>query len=141
MTINWQDFSPWSALAGGALIGLAAALLMLANGQIAGISGVLGRFVRAPREAGAWRIAFVAGLLLAPWLLALLVPTTPGVIEAGPLRLIVAGLFVGVGTRLGSGCTSGHGVCGLSRGSLRSLVATLAFMGAGFLTVFMLRHA
>jgi len=141
MNIAWQDFTPWAALGGGALIGLAAALLMLANGQIAGISGVLGNLVRGPRQAGGWRLAFVAGLLLAPWLFAAFVPAAPATIEAGPLRLVIAGLFVGIGTRLGSGCTSGHGVCGLSRGSVRSLVATLAFMAAGFVTVFVLRHA
>ncbi|MBV8605828.1 MAG: YeeE/YedE family protein [Pelomonas sp.] len=138
MTIAWQDFTPWSALAGGALIGLAAALLMLANGEIAGISGILGRLVGGPRAP--WRFAFVAGLLVAPELLAAVAPRVPGAIEAGPLRLIAAGLLVGVGTRVGAGCTSGHGVCGLSRGSLRSLVATLAFMAAGFATVFVLRH-
>ena len=141
MTIDWQDFTPWAALGGGALIGLAAALLMLANGQIAGISGVLGALVRSPRRAGGWRVAFVGGLLLSPWLLGLFEPAAAATIEAGPLRLVVAGLLVSVGTRLGSGCTSGHGVCGLSRGSARSLVATLAFMAAGFFTVFVLRHA
>lgn len=140
MTIAWNAFTPGAALAGGALIGLAAALLVLLNGRIAGISGVLGGLPAALRGDRAWRVAFVAGLLAAPWGHALVAPWPVPTIEAGPLALVVAGLLVGYGTRLGSGCTSGHGVCGLSRRSPRSLVATLVFMGAGFATVFVLRH-
>ncbi|MFC6635423.1 YeeE/YedE family protein [Microbulbifer taiwanensis] len=140
MTIDWNAFTPWSALAGGALIGLASALLLLLNGRIAGISGILGGLIdRTAGETG-WRRAFVLGLLLSPlvWLLFAALP--PIRIEAGYPLLIAAGLLVGIGTRYGSGCTSGHGVCGLSRLSPRSLVATLGFMGAGFATVFATRH-
>ena len=140
MTIDWQHFTPWSALAGGALIGLAASLLILANGRISGISGIVGGLLRPKAGDSGWRVAFIAGLLIAPWLLMLALPLAAPEIDAGPLRLIAAGLLVGVGTRYGAGCTSGHGVCGLSRLSLRSLVATLVFMAAGFVTVFVLRH-
>ena len=140
MTVDWNAFTPWSSLAGGALIGLAAAMLALLNGRIAGISGVLGGLFKPVRGDIGWRVAFVAGLLSAP-LLYLLVGELPRPqIEAGYAALVVAGLLVGVGTRYGSGCTSGHGVCGLSRLSGRSLAATAAFMGAGFITVFVTRH-
>ncbi|MES1978416.1 MAG: YeeE/YedE family protein [Pseudomonadota bacterium] len=140
MTINWNAFTPWSALLGGMLIGLAAALFALLNGRIAGISGVLGGLLRPVRGDIAWRAAFVLGLIGAPLVYALFAVLPAVQIEAGYGALIVAGLLVGVGTRYGSGCTSGHGVCGLSRMSPRSLVATAAFMGAGFVTVFVLRH-
>ena len=142
MQIDWQHFTPWTALAGGALIGLAASLLILANGRVAGISGIVGGLMqRKPARLDiGWRVAFVVGLLLAPWLLGAAVPLAVPQIDASPLTLIAAGLLVGLGTRYGSGCTSGHGVCGLSRLSLRSLVATLAFMAAGFVTVFGIRH-
>ncbi|WP_293763558.1 YeeE/YedE family protein [uncultured Aquitalea sp.] len=140
MQIAWNSFTPYASLAGGVLIGLAAAWLVLLNGRIAGISGIVGGLL--DRQSGwPWRLAFTGGLLLAPlaWLFA--VGPWPVVrIEASPLLLIVAGLLVGAGTRLASGCTSGHGVCGLSRLSPRSLVATLSFMGAGFATVFLIRH-
>lgn len=140
MTIDWQHFTPWTALGGGALIGLAAALFVLLNGRIAGISGVLGGLL-APRAGDiAWRVLFVAGLLLAPTVYALVAALPPSTIEAGYPTLVAAGLLVGVGTRYGSGCTSGHGVCGISRLSPRSLVATLSFMAAGFATVFVTRH-
>jgi uncharacterized membrane protein YedE/YeeE len=140
MSIDWNAFTPWSALAGGALIGVAAGMFVLLNGRIAGISGVLGGLLRPARRDIAWRVAFVLGLVGAPLLYAL-ATTLPTVrVAAGPGALIVAGLLVGLGTRYGAGCTSGHGVCGLSRLSPRSLVATLAFMGAGFVTVFVLRH-
>ncbi len=141
MTLDWLHFTPWRSLAGGALIGLAAALLVLANGRIAGISGILGTLVgrSAPGER-AWRLAFLIGLLAAPmaWQSGGALPVAH--IAASPALLIAAGLLVGLGTRYASGCTSGHGVCGLSRGSVRSLTATLAFMAAGFATVFLLRH-
>ncbi|MBW0146310.1 YeeE/YedE family protein [Marinobacter arenosus] len=138
--IAWSNFTPWSALAGGVLIGLAAASFLLLNGRIAGISGILGGLLVPGRGDIAWRVAFLAGLIGAPalWILAAELP--PIEINASYPALIVAGLLVGIGTRYGSGCTSGHGVCGLSRLSLRSLVATLSFMGAGFLTVYMIRH-
>jgi len=140
MTVNWTDFTPWSALGGGLLIGLAAALFVLFNGRIAGISGILGGLLRpAPGEHG-WRIAFLLGLVAAPLVYTLAAPLPAMRIEAGTGTLIAAGLLVGMGTRYGAGCTSGHGVCGLARGSVRSLAATLAFMGAGFATVFIVRH-
>jgi uncharacterized protein len=140
MLVDWTQFTPWSALAGGALIGLSAALLMVFNGRIAGISGILGALL-GPRQPGLGeRALFVAGLLIAPLLYWLLVGRPLVQVEAGPLALIIAGLLVGFGSRLGSGCTSGHGVCGLARLSPRSLVATLSFMGMGVLTVFLLRH-
>jgi len=140
MTVNWTDFTPWTALGGGVLIGLAAAMFVLFNGRIAGISGILGGLLRpAPGERG-WRIAFLLGLVAAPLVYALAAPLPAMRIDAGTGTLIAAGLLVGVGTRYGAGCTSGHGVCGLARGSARSLAATLAFMGAGFATVFIVRH-
>ncbi|UJJ33100.1 YeeE/YedE family protein [Halopseudomonas maritima] len=139
MSIDWVAFTPLSALLGGALIGAAAALLMLFNGRIAGISGLVGRLLSAQTGNGE-ALLFVLGLLLAPWLYLALAGEISVQVDAGPVALVVAGLLVGFGSRLGSGCTSGHGVCGLSRLSLRSLVATLSFMGAGFAIVFFLRH-
>jgi uncharacterized membrane protein YedE/YeeE len=140
MTIDWNAFTPWYSLLGGALIGLAAAMFALLNGRIAGISGVLGRLLTPVRGDVGWRAAFVAGLVGAPVLYALFAELPAVQIDASYGALLAAGLFVGIGTRYGSGCTSGHGVCGLSRLSLRSLAATATFMGAGFLTVFVLRH-
>jgi len=140
MTINWTQFTPWTSLLGGVLIGAAAALLLLLNGRIAGISGILGGLLRPVAGDAGWRIAFLAGLLLAPAIYRLVASLPVPTIEAGYPLLIAAGLLVGVGTRYGGGCTSGHGVCGLSRLSPRSAVATAAFMGAGFATVFFLRH-
>lgn len=140
MTIAWNTFTPYAALAGGALIGLAAAILVLCNGRIAGISGVLGGLLRPSAEGVGWRLAFLAGLLAAPIVYALAAALPRPQIDAGWATLVAAGLLVGLGTRYGAGCTSGHGVCGLSRLSLRSLVATLAFMGAGFATVYVVRH-
>ena len=142
MTLDWIHFTPWTALAGGILLGIASAAFILLNGRVLGISGILGGLL-APRPGDiAWRMSFLAGLLLAPAVLALLAPgliRAPR-IDAGTVTLIAAGLLVGIGTRYGSGCTSGHGVCGLSRLSPRSLAATLAFMAAGFATVFIIRH-
>ncbi len=140
MTLDWNDFTPWTALVGGLLIGLAATLLVLLDGRIAGVSGILGGLLRPTRGDLAWRAAFVLGLVAAPalWLLVGALPTPR--IDAGAGTLAASGLLVGIGTRYGGGCTSGHGVCGLSRLSLRSLVATLTFMGTGFLTVLVLRH-
>ena len=140
MAIDWNTFTPWSALSGGVLIGLAAAMFALLNGRIAGISGVIGGLLKPAKGDVAWRAAFILGLVGAPlvYLLFAVLPTLQ--IDAGYGALAVAGLLVGIGTRYGSGCTSGHGVCGLSRLSPRSLVATAAFMGAGFLTVFVIRH-
>jgi len=140
MTIDWPAFTPWSALAGGMLIGLAAAMLALLNGRIAGISGVLGGLFKPMRGDVGWRVAFVGGLIGAPLVYGLFSALPTVQIDAGYGALVVAGLLVGIGTRYGSGCTSGHGVCGLSRLSPRSLVATATFMGAGFIMVFLLRH-
>lgn len=140
MSIDWQAFTPWSALIGGMLIGSAASILILFNGRIAGISGVVGGLFSSARSDIGWRFAFIAGLLGAPFIYSLFAGLPAVQIDAGPVILIVAGLLVGVGTRYGSGCTSGHGVCGLSRLSPRSLVATLAFMAAGFAATYAVRH-
>ncbi len=140
MTIAWADFTPWSALAGGVLIGLAAAMFVLLNGRIAGISGVIGGLFKPTSGDVAWRAAFVIGLVGAPLIYGLFAALPLPRIDASFGALIGAGLLVGVGTRFGAGCTSGHGVCGLARLSPRSLVATAAFMGAGFATVFVTRH-
>lgn len=140
MTINWEAFTPLAALAGGALIGLAAAIFVLLNGRIAGISGVLGGLLRIKADDIPWRVAFLLGLIGAPLVYAVFAVVPRPRIDAEWAALVTAGLLVGVGTRYGAGCTSGHGVCGLSRLSLRSLVATLTFMGSGFATVYVLRH-
>ncbi|PUA96939.1 hypothetical protein C8C99_1785 [Acidovorax sp. 107] len=141
MLIDWTHFTPWAALAGGVLLGLASALFVLLNGRILGISGIVGGLLRPRAGDIGWRLAFVLGMLVAPGLYWLVVGPTQPRIDANWGMVVIAGLLVGVGTRYGSGCTSGHGVCGLSRMSPRSLVATLAFMGAGFVTVFLIRHA
>jgi uncharacterized membrane protein YedE/YeeE len=140
MQIDWNAFTPWSALTGGALIGLSAGLFILFNGRIAGISGVLGGLLRPSADDIAWRVAFLGGLIAAPLTYGLFLQLPRLNVEADVPLLIVAGLLVGIGTRYGSGCTSGHGVCGLSRLSPRSFTATLVFMGAGFLTVYVVRH-
>ena len=141
MLIDWTHFTPWAALAGGVLLGLASALFVLLNGRILGISGIVGGLLRPRAGDMGWRLAFVLGMLVAPGLYWLVVGPTQPRIDANWGMVVIAGLLVGVGTRYGAGCTSGHGVCGLSRMSPRSLVATLAFMGAGFVTVFLIRHA
>lgn len=140
MTIAWNVFTPWSALAGGVLIGIAAAMFVLLNGRIAGISGVIGGLLKPVGGDLAWRAAFVIGLVGAPLVYGLFAALPVLQIDAQTGALVVAGLLVGVGTRYGSGCTSGHGVCGLARLSPRSMVATAAFMGAGFAAVFVTRH-
>lgn len=140
MSIDWSSFTPWSALIGGIMIGLSAALLVVFNGRIAGISGLLGGLLTRHQKGNGERLVFILGMLLAPLLYWLLHSRPTIVIEAGPLALMVAGLLVGFGSRMGSGCTSGHGVCGLARLSPRGLIATLSFMGAGFVAVFLLRH-
>ncbi len=140
MTLDLNAFTPLAALAGGVLIGLAAAMFALFNGRIAGISGIVGGLLRPTPGDVSWRLAFVMGLLAAPMVYALFAALPASRIDAGDLTLVIAGLLVGVATRYGAGCTSGHGVCGLSRLSARSLVATLLFMGAGFATVFVMRH-
>ncbi|UTW06128.1 YeeE/YedE family protein [Pseudomonas benzenivorans] len=139
MSLDWAHFTPWTALAGGALIGLAAGLFMLLNGRIAGISGMLGAALEGG-EGRSEKLLFLAGLLAAPLLWGLFTTLPRLQFPSDGLGLAIAGLLVGLGTRYGSGCTSGHGVCGLSRLSPRSLVATLAFMASGFATVYVIRH-
>ena len=140
-----NHFTPWASLAGGLLIGLATALYLLGTGRIVGIAGIVASPLRAlvskskmaPEQVP---LLFIAGLLVAPHLWQLVAPLPPATADVGPVSVVVAGLLVGVGVRMGNGCTSGHGVCGLSRFSGRSLVNVLAFMGAGMVTVFVLRH-
>ena len=140
MSIDWSSFTPWSAALGGVVIGHPVALFALVNGRVAGISGIIGGLIGAGAADFAWRLAFVAGLVLAPVAYMIFAAYPSATIEASYPVLIVAGLLVGIGTRFAGGCTSGHGVCGLSRLSPRSLVATLSFMAAGFLTVFAVRY-
>lgn len=140
MVIDWIHFTPWTALAGGLLIGLAASGFILLNGRIAGISGILAGLLRPTPGDIAWRVAFLAGLIGTPLVYALFSALPEAHIDASDGTLVAAGLLVGLGTRYGAGCTSGHGVCGLSRLSPRSLVATASFMLAGFIAVFVLRH-
>jgi uncharacterized protein len=140
MTIDWIHFTPGMSLLGGVLIGISSALFILANGRIAGISGILGGLLSRKPGDMLWRIAFLLGLLAAPAAIFALTGPITATIEANTEVLVIAGLLVGIGTRYGAGCTSGHGVCGLSRLSPRSLVATLAFMGAGMAIVFVMRH-
>ncbi len=141
MTIDWTSFTPGPALAGGILLGIAAALYVLVNGRILGISGILGGLLQAKKTDWLWRASFVLGLLTAPlWGKYVFQMNTKAVIDADYLTLIVAGLLVGFGARYGSGCTSGHGICGLSRLSPRSLIATLTFMSCGFFVVYLVRH-
>jgi uncharacterized protein len=145
IAIDWSVFTPLPALIGGVLIGSAAALLIIGAGRVAGIAGIVGGAMRSlvlggrpGRDPIRW--AFIGGLLLAPWVWRAFAPL-PGALEvAGTGSVLAAGLLVGVGVRLGNGCTSGHGVCGLSRLSLRSLANVLAFMGAGVVTVYVMRH-
>lgn len=143
MMIDWSHFTPWSAISGGVLLGIASALFILANGRILGISGIVGGLLPPKMGDAGWRIAFLAGMFAAPWVFLLIAPadfiSVPR-IQANTITTVIAGLLVGIGTRYASGCTSGHGVCGLSRLSPRSLVATLSFMGAGFGTVLIVRH-
>lgn len=132
-----ENFTPISALIGGALIGLSAVVLMLFNGRIAGISGIAGGLVRGADRG--WRMAFLAGLIGAPIVYVLLTRASlVSDISINPLLLIGAGLLVGVGTQMGGGCTSGHGVCGTARLSVRSIVAMLTFMATGIATVFVM---
>ena len=139
MTIDWQNFTPWASLAGGILIGLSAGVLALRSGRVLGVSGFVSGLFDADDE---WtpRLALIAGVVLAPLLLGLVVPLAAPIPDVGWATVIAGGLLVGFGTRLASGCTSGHGVCGLSRLSLRSTVATGAFMASAAVTVFVVRH-
>jgi uncharacterized membrane protein YedE/YeeE len=140
MTIDWSAFTPWPALIGGVVIGIAATMFVLVNGRIAGISGIVGGLLPPHSGDAAWRLAFVGGLLVSPLVYVAFAGPFVATIDASYPVLVAAGLLVGIGTRAANGCTSGHGVCGLSRFSLRSLAATLSFMGAGFVTVFAVRH-
>jgi len=141
MQIDWLSFTPIPSLLGGIILGVAAALYVLFHGRILGISGIISGLLRPKSGDRAWRMALILGLLTAPLLAALLFEIHPIVeVEADWLAVVIAGLLVGFGTQYSSGCTSGHGICGLSRLSPRSLVATVSFMTAGFLIVFVLRH-
>lgn len=140
MTIDWHAFTPWMSLAGGIMIGVAAVMFILLNGRIAGISGILGGLLRPVKGDTLWRVAFLLGMIAAPLAWQIMATLPPMRIDADYPLLIVAGLVVGISTRYGSGCTSGHGVCGISRMSPRSLAATAAFMASGFVTVFVARH-
>ena len=140
MNIDWVHFTPWASLAGGILIGLATALLLLANGRVAGISGILGGLLRPSRGDIAWRVTFILGLFVAPLVWLTMGAMPPAQIDHSPALLAAGGLLVGIGTRFGNGCTSGHGVCGIARLSPRSLLATACFLPAGFATVFIVRH-
>jgi uncharacterized protein len=136
-----EHFTPISALLGGALIGLAASLLLVTIGRIAGVSGILAGTIAPASDGRAWRLAFAVGLVGGAALVRALSPQpVPITMVVGPAAIVLAGLAVGVGTRLGNGCTSGHGVCGMARLSTRSIVATLTFMLTGGLTVFLVRH-
>lgn len=144
MNILWNEFTPWSALAGGLLIGLSAALMIALLGRVAGISGITGALLQVPTWSSVkqwgWRLAFILGMVSAPLVWQLFAPLPDMQMPSNPLVVIAAGLLVGFGTRMGSGCTSGHGVCGLSRLSVRSLAATITFMATGAITVFVIRH-
>lgn len=143
MNLDWAHFTPWASLTGGIVLGIASAIFILVNGRILGISGILGGLLPPKVGDTSWRIAFLLGFAVAPTVFHALVPAQYIVapsIDATELMVVVAGLLVGIGTRYASGCTSGHGVCGLSRLSPRSLVATASFMGAGFATVYVMRH-
>ena len=143
MNLDWLHFTPWASLSGGVLLGVASAMFILLNGRILGISGILGGLLPPKAGDSVWRVAFLLGMFAAPLVFNALAPagfaSTPR-LDATELSVILAGLLVGIGTSYSSGCTSGHGICGLSRMSPRSLVATLSFMGAGFITVYLLRH-
>lgn len=144
MTILWSEFTPWASLAGGLLVGLSAALLIALLGRVAGISGITGALLQVPTWSSikqwGWRLAFILGMVAAPLVWQLFAPLPAMEMPSNPIIIIVAGLLVGFGTRMGSGCTSGHGVCGISRLSLRSLAATLTFIATGAITVFVMRH-
>ena len=143
MNIDWAHFTPFASLTGGIILGLASAIFILVNGRILGISGILGGLMPPKLGDTFWRISFLLGLLVAPTLFHAVVPAqyiTAPRIDATDMMVVIAGLLVGIGTRYASGCTSGHGVCGLSRLSPRSLVATLSFMGTGFAMVYVMRH-
>lgn len=141
--MNLTDFTHTAyiaSLSGGLLIGISAAMFVLLNGRIAGISGILAGLIQADKEDKIWRVMFVLGMVTAPFVYQIAFDLPPVTIEAGTAKLIIAGLLVGLGTSYASGCTSGHGVCGISRGSIRSIAATLTFMMTGIITVYLTRH-
>ena len=144
MNILWSEFTPWTSLAGGLLIGLSAALLIALLGRVAGISGIAGALLQLTTWSSVkqwgWRLAFILGMVAAPLVWSLFAPLPAMQLPSSPAVIIAAGLLVGFGTRMGSGCTSGHGVCGLSRLSPRSLAATATFIATGAITVFVMRH-
>jgi uncharacterized protein len=140
MQIDLIHFTPYASFAGGLLIGIAAAILILFNGRIAGVSGIIGQLLNGVNRDNLWRIAFVLGIVVAPAIWQAWIGDLEIEIQTNALWLIIAGLLVGVGTSHGSGCTSGHGICGLSRFSMRSVIATLSFMISGMLTVYIVRH-
>ena len=140
MTIDWVNFTPWSAAIGGILIGLAAAILLILNGRIAGISGILAGVLKHVKGDTAWKLAFIVGILVAPLLFTAFVYAPEVTITTSTPLLIAAGLLVGFGTRLGGGCTSGHGICGMARFSRRSIIAVVIFMLVAFITVAVINH-
>ena len=135
-----ENFTPYSAFLGGSLIGFSAALLMYFNGRVAGISGMIAGTFDVKNSANHWRLFFLGGLILAAVIFNLFVPHAPATYSRSTLLLIISGIFVGYGTRLGNGCTSGHAVCGMARLSIRSIAATITFMAIAILTVFIIRH-
>ncbi len=138
--LTWPNFTPWTALSGGVLIGVATALLLLMNGRIAGMSGIISGLLNPRAPDALWRIACIAGMLLSPFFWRLFAPLPAIHIDSSTYLVIAGGLLVGFGTRLGSGCTSGHGICGLARLSPRSFIATLCFIVTGMLMVYVIRH-
>lgn len=140
MTIDWVNFTPWSAAIGGILIGLAAAILLILNGRIAGISGIFAGVLKPAKGDTAWKLAFIVGILVAPLLFTAFVYAPEVTITTSTPLLIAAGLLVGFGTRLGGGCTSGHGICGMARFSRRSIIAVVIFMLVAFITVAVINH-
>lgn len=137
--INWSTFTPLSSLIGGILIGIATAILILINGRIAGISGILGGLLALKKDEISWRFAFIGGISISSLPYLLIHPLPSIVIKANYIEIAIAGLLVGFGTRLGSGCTSGHGICGVSRLSVRSITATLTFIATGMFTVYLMK--
>ncbi len=140
LIIDWPAFTPLSAMLGGVIIGLATTALLIVTGRVAGISGIVGGLFRLSQGDRGWRIAFIAGLLMAPWIYRWIAVLPPVEIRTSYGLLVLAGLIVGIGTRYGSGCTSGHGVCGLSRLSPRSIVATIIFIATAMVTTYVIRH-
>ncbi len=140
MLIDTSHFTPISAFIGGLIIGTSAVLFILLNGRIAGISGIVGGLLKPIKHDVLWRVVFIVGMLMASFIYSLFAPLPNIQVDANYPLLVLAGLLVGFGTRYGSGCTSGHGICGISRLSPRSIIATCSFMASGIITVFLMRH-